>query len=337
MPDIKFSCHYCDQPIACAETDNRASINCPSCAKPLIVPAVQSLEGRDVFISYRRDGGDLLARLVMNALVQRGYSVFMDAEALKHGRFDTALLGHIELSTDIVLICSPGVLDRCANENDWVRQEIRHALKRKKHIVRLMTRDFQMPPKESLPPDIAELAESEAVFQQSANWNPTIELLAAESLHSQPDTKRRRVDEASEEWQIIAWNQLRARVTAGIAGIVLLMLLVSIPSIFNHALNTKWHHLGMVGKEKFFHGVACTLVILLGSWLAFAGQRLGAWIILGGSAVMAFGQLILSFENYKALKPFIEVYHANPTRSMVVWSLYIIPFLVPIYLYRKGK
>jgi len=46
----------------------------------------------DIFISYRRDGGEYLAGRVKDALRSRGFSVFMDVEDLKSWKFYEALL-----------------------------------------------------------------------------------------------------------------------------------------------------------------------------------------------------------------------------------------------------
>jgi hypothetical protein len=68
-----------------------------------------------VFISYRRDGGAELARLVSEILPRRGYRVFMDVESLRSGPFNTALLSEIESASEVVVILTPGSLDRCRN------------------------------------------------------------------------------------------------------------------------------------------------------------------------------------------------------------------------------
>jgi WD40 repeat protein len=111
----------------------------------------------DVFISYRRDGGEHLAGRVKDALKARGFSVFMDVEDLKSGRFDVALFGKIEEATDVIVIFTQGCLDRCKNEDDWFRQEIRQAIKCKRNIVPIIARGFQMPHSETLPADIREM------------------------------------------------------------------------------------------------------------------------------------------------------------------------------------
>ena len=81
----------------------------------------------DVFISYRRDGGDVTAKHLRDALTERGYRVFLDVESLRNGPFNEALYEVIENTKDFLLILPPNGLDRCVNENDWVRLEIEHA------------------------------------------------------------------------------------------------------------------------------------------------------------------------------------------------------------------
>ena len=72
----------------------------------------------DVFISYRRDGGDMTAMYIYQALKERGYNVFYDLEVLRAGKFNEALLQAIDSCKDFVLILSPRALDRCVEEGD---------------------------------------------------------------------------------------------------------------------------------------------------------------------------------------------------------------------------
>lgn len=107
-----------------------------------------------VFISYRRDGGELAAQLIYEHLVRLGYSVFYDIETMTAGKFDETLLTRIEEAKDFVLILSKNALDRCCDsEADWVRREIVHALKTHKNIIPILLRGFAFP--ENLPSDIA--------------------------------------------------------------------------------------------------------------------------------------------------------------------------------------
>ena len=88
----------------------------------------------DVFISYRREGGDKYARTIQQAL-EKQYRVFLDFDELKDGVFDQRIIEAISNSPVFLLILSKGALDRCVNEKDWVRQEILQAVKCGCHIV----------------------------------------------------------------------------------------------------------------------------------------------------------------------------------------------------------
>ena len=105
-----------------------------------------------IFISYRRQGGDLAAKLICEALKNRGYTVFYDYDSLSGGYFDDRIFQAIEGCGDFILVLPENSLDRCENEDDWVRQEIAHALKLGKNIVPVMLDGFKFP--SVLPPDI---------------------------------------------------------------------------------------------------------------------------------------------------------------------------------------
>lgn len=106
----------------------------------------------DVFISYRRDGGEYTAKILKDRLEDLGYRVFFDVESLRSGDFNEKLYSVIEECQDFILILSPNSLERCSNEDDWVQAEIIHAIKCKKNIIPIMLRGFQFP--EILPEEI---------------------------------------------------------------------------------------------------------------------------------------------------------------------------------------
>lgn len=108
-----------------------------------------------VFISYRRDGGEYTAKMLRDRLDELGYAVFFDVESLRSGDFNTKLYSVIEECTDFILILSPDALNRCQNEDDWVRREVEYALERGKNIVPVMLRGFEFP--EDLPPSMEQL------------------------------------------------------------------------------------------------------------------------------------------------------------------------------------
>ena len=109
----------------------------------------------DIFISYRRQGGDTTARILCERFTDLGYKVFFDVENLRAGDFNTELYDVIDQCNDFLIILSPDALDRCENEGDWVRNELAYALKKKKNIVPVLLRGFTFPDK--LPEDIKDV------------------------------------------------------------------------------------------------------------------------------------------------------------------------------------
>lgn len=110
----------------------------------------------DVFISYRRSNGSQLASLLKVHLQLRGFSVFLDIERLRAGKFDVGLLKSVQKARNFILVLTPQALDRCLDDNDrkdWVHREIAAALEHKCNIIPIMD-NFDWPPSEKLPEDI---------------------------------------------------------------------------------------------------------------------------------------------------------------------------------------
>ena len=97
----------------------------------------------DVFISYRRDGGDMTAMYIYQSLKERGYNVFYDLEVLRSGSFNETLVAYIRSCRDFLIILSPHALDRCWDEKDWVRREIEAALLNGKNVIPVMFKYFR--------------------------------------------------------------------------------------------------------------------------------------------------------------------------------------------------
>jgi len=138
----------------------------------------------DVFISYRRDGGDMTAMYVYQALKERGYSVFFDLEVLRAGKFNEALLQAIDSCNDFVLILSPHALDRCAEKGDWVRREIAEALAQKKNIVPVMMNGFHFP--DTLPEDIDDVRFQNGLSATTEYFSESMDRLCSRYLTSKP-------------------------------------------------------------------------------------------------------------------------------------------------------
>lgn len=108
-----------------------------------------------IFISYRREGGEALARLIHDRLRQKNYRVFLDVESLRSGMFNNALYKKIEECEDFLIVLPKNALNRCVDPEDWVRLEIEHALELKKNIIPIMMRNFKFP--ETLPDSLKDL------------------------------------------------------------------------------------------------------------------------------------------------------------------------------------
>lgn len=106
----------------------------------------------NVFISYRREGGYALARLIYECLHKVGIHAFLDLEELRAGPFNEKLYSAIEDCDNFLLILPVGALDRCVNENDWLRLEVEHAIKNKKNIIPVMVKGFEFT--DNLPPSM---------------------------------------------------------------------------------------------------------------------------------------------------------------------------------------
>lgn len=114
----------------------------------------------DVFISYRRNGGDVMARLVYLLLTTMGYRVFFDYESISVGRFDEMIAKAIDVSEDFILILSKDMFKDKEPDKDVVVQEIVRAKQQNKNIVPLRMRDYDFLDEErrnEYPPEVREI------------------------------------------------------------------------------------------------------------------------------------------------------------------------------------
>lgn len=93
------------------------------------------MKSYDIFISYRRVGGADKARTIKAELELQGFHVFLDFDELKDGVFDQRIIHAIESAPIFMMILTPHALDRCMDEQDWVRREIEYAIAQQKHVV----------------------------------------------------------------------------------------------------------------------------------------------------------------------------------------------------------
>lgn len=131
------------------------------------------MEEYQIFISYRRDGGEDLAGRIFDKLNGMGYKVFYDVESMRSGKFNNQIYAAIDACEDVLLILPSGGLDRCKDNEDWVRKEIEHAIRGGKNIIPIMMRDFEFPT--DLPEPIAMVRDYEGIKVYAEYFNAVIE------------------------------------------------------------------------------------------------------------------------------------------------------------------
>ncbi len=134
-------------------------------------------KGNRVFISYRRERGSELARVVHSELERRGVPCFLDVDDLGAEHFDQRLLKEIESTTNFIVILSPGALDRCHTPGDWLRKEIGHAILMKRNIIPLLVDGFEFPKQKELPEELRELVRHNGVRYSHEYFSATFEKL----------------------------------------------------------------------------------------------------------------------------------------------------------------
>lgn len=143
-------------------------------------------ETKDVFISYRRNGGATVARLLCDVLNQRNISTFFDKESLGEGDFDNAIEKNLHAARNFILIVSPGLFDRGITasgqydnhltESDWVYREIRIALETGKPIIPIFVNGEQSFPT-FLPPGIESISRKDTLTLSHDHFEPELRKL----------------------------------------------------------------------------------------------------------------------------------------------------------------
>ncbi len=170
----------------------------------------------DIFLSYRRDGGEATAKILRDKLTEAGYRVFLDVESLRSGDFNTELYRVIDGCRDFLIVLSPGALDRCDNEEDFVRLELEYALGKNKNIIPVILRGFTFP--ETLPDSIAPLRYKNGVESNYQFFDAFMEKLTS-FLTSNQKKKGRRLT-ARRKWLFV----LAFLVVAAIGGLAVSMV-----------------------------------------------------------------------------------------------------------------
>lgn len=135
-----------------------------------------------IFISYRRDGGEFLALHMYEILSKAGYEVFYDIESLRSGKFNKKIFAKIEECIDFILILPEHGLDRCVDPEDWVRLEVEHAIQCNKNIIPLMMRNFTWP--NNLPASLRDLPNYNGITASSELFEGVVIALEKRFLQS---------------------------------------------------------------------------------------------------------------------------------------------------------
>ena len=120
-------------------------------------PQSEGLINYDVFICYRRNVNSDVARLIRSALNNKEIKAFLDIEDLGAKYFDERIVEIIKASHSFILILSPGDLNNCIDENDWLRKEISTALRCNILLIPILKDGFEWSPDINLPPDLINL------------------------------------------------------------------------------------------------------------------------------------------------------------------------------------
>lgn len=128
------------------------------------------------FISYRREAW-VDARAINSGLKQMSVDTFIDVDNLRQSHFDEQIFRHIDENPNFILIVSPGALDRCNQEDDWVRKEVAYAISKNKNIVPVCIGKAEFPPKCALPQDIESIIKYQSVKVIHDYFDESIERL----------------------------------------------------------------------------------------------------------------------------------------------------------------
>jgi TIR domain-containing protein len=151
-------------------------------------PRDGNIQGRAIFISYRRDDSEGEAGRLFDDLV-RAYgddSVFMDVTGIQPGLdFRKAIDANVA-SCGVLLamigptwtsIADPSGNRRLDDPNDFVRLEIASALSRSVPVIPVLVHAAKMPRLDQLPDDLKDLSYRNSVEITHARWNSDVALL----------------------------------------------------------------------------------------------------------------------------------------------------------------
>ena len=94
------------------------------------------MSAKTIFISYRRDStGKAFARSIKQELTRHGNDVFFDVDSIDSGKWASQILTEVPVRAHFLLVLTPGALERCVDQDDWVRREFEVAVQSGRNIV----------------------------------------------------------------------------------------------------------------------------------------------------------------------------------------------------------
>ena len=131
----------------------------------------------DIFISYRRKQGFAVAKLFSGLLQAQGLKSFVDLDELRSGTFDDKILTAIASSPAFLLILTPGALDRCGDDGDWLTREILAAVESGRNIIPVLCDGFVWPKQwdDAIPDKIRMLSMYNSVIMSYEYMDATVD------------------------------------------------------------------------------------------------------------------------------------------------------------------
>lgn len=143
---------------------------------------------KTVFISYRRSTSKHLARSIFMDLREHGWDAFFDVNTIDSGAFDHIILNQIGARAHFVLVLSPGTLERCGHEDDWLRREIEEAIRLKRNVVPIVEEGFSFERElEYLPQGLHVLSRYNALPLVHYYFDAAMDMLRNRFLKAEPD------------------------------------------------------------------------------------------------------------------------------------------------------
>lgn len=97
-----------------------------------------------VYICYRRDVSQYIARAVFGNLRKHEFDVFLDVEDIDPAQFEKVNLNQVGQRTHFVVMLMAGSLERCKAPDDAMRREIEKAFDTRRHVVPVLVDDFRL-------------------------------------------------------------------------------------------------------------------------------------------------------------------------------------------------